>query len=137
MKAKGVNRVIIAVKDIDEATKRYSDLLGISFWDAGIQEEYGVHASISWEGGLELIMPLDSNSAIAKYLDRHGEGLYGVAFKVTDIDRAATAAKDKNVRITGEIDEDQSGRFHMYRELVLHPADTGGILMLLVQTKPK
>ncbi len=137
MKAKGINRVIIAVRDIDEAMKRYSDLLGLSFWDAGIQEKWSVHARISWEGGLELVMPLDSKSPIAKFLDKHGEGLFAVAFNVTDIDRATATARNKGIRVTDDIDRDESGIFQMFREMVLHPRDTGGIQMLLVQTKPK
>ena len=47
MKAKGLNRVSMAVKDIREASKRYSDLLGIRFWDAGVHDGFDVHAMVS------------------------------------------------------------------------------------------
>ena len=137
MKAKGVNRVLIAVRDVEEASKRYSSLLGIRFWDAGVQEDFGVRAMVSWEGGVELIAPLDTDSRVARFLEKNGESIYGVAFNVTDIDRAVTAARQKGIRITHTIDQDQSGKFKLFKEVCLHPAYTDGIFMLLVQSQSK
>ena len=139
MKSIGVNRVIIVVKDIEEARERYSSLLGISFWDAGAREDFGLHAMVSWDGGVELISPLKADSAVARFLAQHGESVYAVAFSVPDIKEAETAVRAKGLRIVGTVDRDESGTFKFFKELIMHPADTrtGRVSIILVQTEPK
>jgi len=48
MKPKGVNRVVVAVKDLEKAIDTYSKLLGATFHDVSAgSEQYGVKAVIS------------------------------------------------------------------------------------------
>ncbi len=132
-----VDRVVIAVRDIKAAAKRYSELLDISFWDGGIRRDYGLRAMISWEGGIELIAPLDDNSMVAKFIESKGEGLFGVIFKVDDIEKSKARAKTKGFRVTGDVDTGLPQGFKVFKEINLHPKDTYGISTTLVQSERK
>jgi methylmalonyl-CoA/ethylmalonyl-CoA epimerase len=131
----GVDRVVIAVRDIDTAAKRYSELLGISFPHSVIREDYGIRAMVSWDGGIELVSPIDNNSLIAKFIEKKGEGLFGVVFKVDDIDKAKARAEAKGFRVTGDVHSGLPDGFKLFKEITLHPKDTYGISTTLMQSE--
>jgi catechol 2,3-dioxygenase-like lactoylglutathione lyase family enzyme len=59
MGLRGVNRIMIAVHDLDKAKQQYSDLLGATFVDAHwTGEPFGISVSIAWDAGIELCAPL-------------------------------------------------------------------------------
>ena len=59
MKPKGVNRVVVAVKDLEKAIDIYSKLLGATFYDVSAgSEQFGIKAAISWDAGIELCAPI-------------------------------------------------------------------------------
>ena len=59
MTINGVNRIMIAVRDLDRAKQLYSDLLGATFIDAHwTGEPFGIAVSIAWDAGIELRAPL-------------------------------------------------------------------------------
>ena len=50
MGLRGVNRVMIAVHDIEKAKRQYSDLLGATFLDADwTGQPFGINVSIAWD----------------------------------------------------------------------------------------
>jgi hypothetical protein len=70
----------VAPERLDAATAFFSEL-GFTFatFELG---ELGVHVTLDWAGGVELISPLDSevgrNSAVAEFLASRGDGVYSV-----------------------------------------------------------
>lgn len=146
MKPLGVNRVVIAVKDLDSAIRFYSQLLGATFFDASAgAESFGVRAAISWDGGIELVSPLPGrDSLIARLIEKRGEGLQGVVFAVEDVEEAKAKAEKMGIGVvqTIEFKEDQlqklfGGRFTKFKEYILNPANTGGIQVVLGQFDTK
>ena len=146
MKPKGVNRVVIAVKDIDKAIDLYSRLLGATFHDASAgAESYGVRVAMSWDAGIELCAPLPGcNSYIEQIIKKRGEGLVGVVFCVDDVDEAHEKAKDMGIGVLSLIEYDQhqieqylGGRFKKYKEYMLNSADLCGVGAIVGQIEPK
>jgi catechol 2,3-dioxygenase-like lactoylglutathione lyase family enzyme len=146
MKPLGVNRVVIAVKDLDRAIQFYSRLLGATFEDVSAGAEvFGVRAAISWDAGIELVAPLPGrDSAIARSIEKHGEGVRQIVFAVDDIEEARARIEAMDIRIleTIEFSEKQlehqfHGRFARYKEHILHPADTGGAPLIIAQFNPR
>jgi len=135
METQGLDRVVIAVKDLDKAAKQYSEVLGVTFWDAGPQEEQGVRAMVSWEGQVELISPISPQSAAAKFLDKKGEGVIGVAWKVKDIVEAGDQMTAKGFRIVDRFDFPAAPGFKLFKEILLHPKDTNEVTIILVQSE--
>lgn len=146
MKPLGINRVVIAVKDLDKAVRFYSELLGATFEDASAgAEPFGVRAAISWDGGIELVAPLpDRDSVIARSIEKHGEGVRNVIFAVDDIEEARAKMEKMGIGViqTIEFKEDQlkknfRGRFTKFKEYILNPANIGGAQLVIGQFDQK
>lgn len=74
---------------------------------------------------LELIAPLSPDSFLVRFLERRGEGVHHLTYKVTDVEAAASGAELLGYRITG---------LHLHpdwSEVFLHPSDAHGVLIQL------
>jgi methylmalonyl-CoA/ethylmalonyl-CoA epimerase len=147
MKPKGVNRVVIAVKDFDKGMKLYGQLLGAKFLDTSEEAKpYGIKCALSFDAGIELCAPLPGRpSNVQAHLDRHGEGVMGVVFCIDDVDAARDGAeKMKMPSIAMIADYDQAhidkhleGRFKRYKEYMLNSNAACGYLVVIGQIEPK
>jgi len=146
MRPRGINRVTIAVKDLDKGIALYSRLLGATFHDQSTPAEpYGLRCAISWDAGIELVAPLPGRKSFAeKHIAKHGEGLMGVVFAVDDVDEARQRAEGMGIGVLALIEYDQNqireyhqDMFKKYKEYMLNPADTYGVGVVLGQIEPK
>jgi len=146
MKPKGVNRVVVAVKDLEKAIDTYSKLLGATFHDVSAgSEQYGVKAAISWDGGIELCAPIPGrNSYIEQIIKKRGEGLMSVVFCVDNVEQACAQAKDMGVSVISSLDYDQKqideqlqGRFKKYKWYMLNAGDLCGVGAIIAQIESK
>ncbi|RJX15835.1 hypothetical protein CW703_04190 [Candidatus Bathyarchaeota archaeon] len=78
MGVKGIDHVVIAVKDLGKAEKFFSKLLGIEFDELGENKQWKFKSVISPEG-FELLTPTTPDSETAKYIKKRGEGYFAVA----------------------------------------------------------
>ena len=137
---KGVNRVVIAVRDIERAAKVFSGLLAAPFHDYGEIKAMGVRLMISWEGGMELISPITEDSDLARFIGERGEGVYMVVMNVDDVDAARARAEALGVGVTNTLQykdptivDTQQYHFTKFKEIFLAPEDTHGVHILLGQ----
>ncbi len=147
MKPRGVNRVTIAVKDLQKGIDTYSKLLGATFHSANAEDaaKFGIEVAMSWDAGIELVAPLpDRESHVKNFIKQRGEGLMGVIFAVDDVDDAKGAALALEAQIWHELDYDQAeidthlqGRFTKYKEYMLSPEGTCGVGPVIAQIEPK
>src|SRR3954471_13847595 len=98
-----VDHVGIAVPDLDAALAWYAETLGLVPTHTETNEEQGVReAMLSAPGdtgaAIQLLAPLRPDSPIGKFLDRSGPGLQQLAYRVTDVDAACAALREKGVR---------------------------------------
>ena len=142
MKPLGINRVVIAVRDLDRAVRFYSELLGATFHDASAgAEPFGIRAALSWDAGIELVAPLPGrDSVIARSIEESGEGLRQVIFAVDDVDEARLKVEQMGIRVvqTIEFTQDQlreyfKDRFGKFKEYILNPTDTCGAQLVVGQ----
>ena len=142
MKQQGVNRVVMAVRDIEAGRAFYEELLGCTFHPANDEEAeaFGVKVLMSWDGGIELVAPIEgAGSHIDTILEQKGEGLIGVVWAVPDADKAKAAAERLGVPsfFTLSYDQDQiganlQGRFTKYYQHFLMPSGPLGDAQVLV-----
>ncbi|MBS7250145.1 MAG: hypothetical protein KIH08_06090 [Candidatus Freyarchaeota archaeon] len=71
MKVERIDRVVIAVKNLDESMRFFSDLLGITFDPAGSSDEQLVRAAYS-SSGIELMEATQSDSPVGKFGKKGG-----------------------------------------------------------------
>ena len=128
--ARHINHVAIAVTDLEESLALYSRLFSVSGGEIEEIEDQAVRATLLRVGGsqLELIQPTDSVGAIARFIERRGEGLHHVCFEVDGLQETldTLAAADVDLIDTAPR-EGLSGMIAF-----LHPRSTGGVLIELV-----
>lgn len=127
MEARGVNRIVLAVRDIEKAKDIYSRLFGVTFSDASwTGEPFGMNVAISWDAGIELCAPMpgrEEGSLISPFLRDHGDGILSVVFGVQDADRAKQRAEQIGMQAIHSVDYSQEeiaahlgGLFKKYKE---------------------
>lgn len=114
----------IYVKDLEKAKSFFSRTLGTSFSPTLSSEEF--NASLS-PLGIELIEPSSPDSAVAKSIERRGEGLACVSFKVDDIEQATTELESQGLRCVARL---EAGKI---KEAQFHPRDAFGVMLELCQ----
>lgn len=148
MGLRGVNRVMIAVHDIEKAKQQYSDLLGATFVDADwTGEPFGISVSIAWDAGIELCAPLpgrEKDSAVSQFLAHRGEGIMNVFFGVDDGDAAFDRASTLGYECVNALDYTQDqidqylgGLFSRYQEFTLDWGRSCGFAVTLARIDEK
>jgi methylmalonyl-CoA/ethylmalonyl-CoA epimerase len=133
----GVDHVGIAVADLDEAIAWYADTLGLVATHSETNEEQGVREAMlringTDDGGasyIQLLEPVREDSTVAKWLERHGEGVHHIAFGTADVDAESAQIRGRGVRVL--YDEPRRGSMDS-RITFLHPKDCHGVLTELV-----
>lgn len=131
-----IDHIGIAVRSIEESTPLYRDTLRMEYLGEEVIDEQGVRVAFFQVGEsmIELLEPLDEEGPVARFLDRHGEGIHHIAFGTADIDRARDEVASRSVRLLS--DEPLDGA-HGKLITFLHPKDTGRVLMELTQRRPE
>lgn len=129
-----IDHVGIAVPDLDDALAFYSSVFGLESVHEEVNEEQGVREAMLAVGdsgsSIQLLAPLSESSTIAKFLDRNGQGIQQLAYRVTDIDAVSAVLRERGVRLL--YDEPKRGTSDS-RVNFVHPKDAGGVLVELVQ----
>lgn len=129
---KKIDHIGIAVKNLEEAIKLYTEVLGLKVEDIEIVEDQKVRVAFIPIGDseVELLESTDPEGPIAKFIEKKGEGMQHVAFRVDDINKALEEMKQKGVRLI-----DQQPRYGAGGASIafLHPKSTYGVLVELSQ----
>jgi len=122
-------QICVVVENLDEAMKRYADLLGVGPFliysvDAkelgvtrdGVPTDYKVRVGMAKMGGavLELLETLKGQTIWKDFYDKHGEGMHHIGLFVKNFPAALSAFVDRGFKITvdGPIaGKDRTGRF--------------------------
>ena len=128
---KGVDHVVIAVKDLDGAVGRYETIYGAAVSDRSEAPAAGMAMAFFRFGDsyIELVSATGDQGPIAKRLTEQGEGVHLVAMKVDDIDATLTELREKGIRLVG----DPGPGNPVKGQVFIHPSVTGGVLTQLVQ----
>ena len=129
-----INHIGIAVNNIDDALLLYAKTLGLTVNNFEVVEEQKTRTAIISVGDtkIELLEATDSESPIAKFIERRGEGLHHLAFEVDDIESTLVELKENDIRL---IDEQPRRGVEDTSIAFLHPKATSGVLMEVVQRK--
>jgi methylmalonyl-CoA/ethylmalonyl-CoA epimerase len=127
-----IDHIGIAVEDLDQAVRLYADRLGMPEQHRETVEEQGVEAVLLeiGDGHVELLAPLSPETAVGRFLERHGPGMHHVAYRTDDIDAALEDVRAAGLRL---IDEQPRIGIRGSRVAFVHPKATGGVLTELVE----
>jgi|YNPNPStandDraft_1061719.scaffolds.fasta_scaffold06191_7 methylmalonyl-CoA/ethylmalonyl-CoA epimerase len=125
-----IDRIAIAVRDLEKAKAFFSDLLDIDFDTVGECEPLGMRGAYS-ALGLELIEPTHPDSLIARFLNQRGEGLWALVIKVRNMEQAIQRFKDKGLVVAGDV------TVGTMREVAFHPKGSHGVEIVLAEYPEK
>ena len=132
MKVLRVDHIGIAVPDLDEALKFYSDLLGLKAEGTEVVEAQKVKVAFlpTGDSEIELLESTDPEGPIAKFIEKKGAGIQHIALRVDDIEAALAELKEAGVKL---IDQEPRYGAGGAKIAFLHPKATGGVLLELSQ----
>ena len=127
-----IDHVAMAVEDLDEAIALYQDGLGMPVEHRETVEQFGVEAVLLGigDGHVELLKPVDADSGVGRFLERHGPGMHHVAYQTDDIDSALESVRAAGLEL---IDEQPRTGIRNSRVAFMDPKSTGGVLMELIE----
>ena len=132
MKLLKIDHLGIAVTSIDEKKNFWTDVLGLTLQGTETIEEQKVTTAFLpiGESEVELQESTEADGPVAKYIEKRGEGIQHIAFRVDDIEAALAELKAKGVRLIDEKPRYGAGGAKI---AFLHPKATGGVLIELCQ----
>lgn len=132
MKIEKIDHIGIAVKSIDEILEFYRDVLGIEPVGEEIVEEQKVKTAFLPVGDseIELLESTSPEGPIARFIEKKGEGIQHLAFRVDNIEKALKELKEKGFRLIDEKPRYGAGGAKI---AFLHPKATKGVLIELCE----
>ena len=127
-----IDHVAIAVNDLEAAIQYYKDVFGAEVEHRETVESDGVEEALLKvaESYVQLLTPTRDDSPVAKYLEKKGEGIHHVGYRVADCGAALQAVKDAGGRT---IDEAPRPGSRGTTVAFVHPKGAFGTLIELVQ----
>jgi methylmalonyl-CoA epimerase len=126
---KGIDHVVIVVKDLDAGIKQYEAAYGISATDRASHEGFDNAFFRMGDTYVELVAPTNETGPVGRRLAASGEGVYLLGMRVDDVQATLTELRAKSVRLVGD-----PGPGNPVSGMVfVHPAAAGGVLTQLVQ----
>jgi methylmalonyl-CoA/ethylmalonyl-CoA epimerase len=126
-----IDHIGVVVHDIQEALKAYETALGLPLREVVEVPDQEVEVAFLpvGESNVELVQPTSSDTGIAKFLEKHGEGIHHICIEVEDIEAALARLKAHGAQL---IDEEPRAGAHG-RVAFVHPRAMHGVLIELVE----
>ena len=127
-----IDHVAIAVDDLAAAVSYYEETFGATVEHREVVESDGVEEALLRvaDSYIQLLTPTRDDSPVAKYLERKGEGLHHVAYRVADCAEALQSVKEHGGRV---IDEAPRPGSRGTTVAFVHPKGAFGTLIELVE----
>jgi methylmalonyl-CoA/ethylmalonyl-CoA epimerase len=132
MKILKIDHLGIAVNSIEDGKNFWMDALGLEFEGSETVEEQKVTTAFFpvGESEVELLESTAPDGPIAKFLEKKGQGIHHVAFRVENVEEALAELKEKGIRLIDEKPRMGAGGAKI---AFLHPKATNGILVELCE----
>ena len=136
MECRKVDHIGIAVKSIEERLQFYESALGLHLEGVETVEDQKVKTAFlpCGDSELELLESTADDGAVAKFIEKNGEGIQHIALRVDDLDKALEELREKGVRLIDETPRIGAGGA---RIAFVHPKATGGVLLELCERDEK
>jgi methylmalonyl-CoA epimerase len=130
---KRIHHIGIAVRNLKESAAVYEKMLGVRahYAEAPCQKVSEAVFKLGDEAEIDLLEPTGPDSAVARFLEKRGEGLHHIALEVDNTDKELKAMQKKGFKLI-----DEAGREGVAGKIgFLHPKSAGGVLIELVQPR--
>lgn len=130
-----IDHVGIAVSDLDAAVKEYRAVLGLDPVHREVVRDQGVEEVMFRAGSsyIQLLGALGRDTPVGKFLEKRGEGVHHVAYRVSDVGAVLETLKAAGVPLVDEAPRPGSRGTAV---AFVHPRGFRGVLVELVQEGP-
>jgi methylmalonyl-CoA/ethylmalonyl-CoA epimerase len=127
-----IDHIAIAVRDLDAAVGWYQEMFGATVAHREVVDRDGVEEALLKvaDSYIQLLTPVSADSTVAKYLERNGEGIHHVGYRVDDCAAALSTLQAHGVRV---IDSAPRPGSRGTTVAFVHPKAALGTLIELVQ----
>jgi len=127
-----IDHVGIAVNDLSAAVEEYRAAFGVEPAHRERVEDQGVEEVLFPVGTsyIQLLGALGPDTPVGRFLDRRGEGIHHVGYRVEDVRQALTSLRAAGVPL---IDESPRPGSRGTTVAFVHPKGMRGVLVELVQ----
>jgi methylmalonyl-CoA/ethylmalonyl-CoA epimerase len=122
----------VAVKNVEEVEKLYSEVLGLPITGREVSPDNKVSFIPLGDTAIELLESTQPDGAIARHIEKRGEGIHHIALEVDNIESALEEMKSKGMTL---IDQKPRRGAHDAKIAFLHPKGTYGVLLELCEPK--
>jgi methylmalonyl-CoA/ethylmalonyl-CoA epimerase len=128
-----VHHVAVVVRDIEAALSTYGQTLGLPVESVVPIASDGVTIAFLTvgESKVELVMPTDPATGVARFLESRGEGFHHVCFEVDDLGRTLADLSTDGVELIDEAPR----RGAEGPVAFLHPRSCHGVLVELIEAR--
>jgi methylmalonyl-CoA/ethylmalonyl-CoA epimerase len=132
MKILKIDHLGIAVNSIEDGKNFWNGMLGLDFEGTETVAEQKVTTAFFpvGESEVELLESTAPDGPVAKYIEKRGQGIQHVAFRVENIEAALEELKAKGVQLIDEKPRKGAGGAKI---AFLHPKSTSGVLVELCE----
>ena len=131
---KKIEHIGIAVKNLENSNELFKKLFGNSHYKIETVVSEGVSTSFFMIGEtkIELLKATNENSAIAKFIEKKGEGIHHIAYEVDNINDEMVRLQNEGFELINKNPKDGADNKQI---CFLHPKSTNGMLVELCQEK--
>ncbi len=135
LKVRRIDHMAIAVDNLDTALPFFTQVLGLQVTHTDVEEGQGVVVAFLPIGDseIELIEPVQTDSGVARFLQRRGAGMHHLCLEVDDMDAALAHLHRHGVRLIDETPYVGTGG---RRIVFIHPKSSHGVLVELYEALP-
>ncbi|HEY6978264.1 MAG TPA: methylmalonyl-CoA epimerase [Chitinophagaceae bacterium] len=131
-----IEHIGIAVKELSVSIPLFENLLNAHCYKTERVETEKVNTAFFQKGEtkIELLESLSPEGIIARYIEKHGEGMHHIAFEVEDIETEMKRLSELGFQLLNTVPKPGADN-----KLVcfLHPKNTNGVLIELCQSIEK
>ncbi|MGM0689471.1 MAG: methylmalonyl-CoA epimerase [Bacillota bacterium] len=123
-----IDHIGIAVSDLEKAISFYRDQIGLEFKGTEVVEEQKVKVAFFpvGESKIELLQTTVPSGPVGVFIEKKGEGIHHLSFRVNNIEDKLKELKDKGIALIDEKPRYGAGGAKI---AFLHPKSTGGVLI--------
>ncbi|MBV8692304.1 MAG: methylmalonyl-CoA epimerase [Actinobacteria bacterium] len=127
-----IDHVGIAVRDLDATVAWYEQMFGATVAHRERIESDGVDEALIKvaDSYIQLLTPYTDTSPLAKYMEKNGEGIHHVGYRVANCDEVLEHVKSEGARV---VDEHPRTGSRGTTVAFLHPKTAQGTLIELVE----
>jgi len=132
MKILKIDHLGIAVNSIEEGKNFWAEVLGLPFeGDETVAEQKVTTAFFPvGESEVELLESTSPDGPVAKYIEKRGQGIQHVAFRVENVEAALEELKARGIKLIDQKPRIGAGGAKI---AFLHPKATNGVLVELCE----